>query len=74
MGGGGGKSVDTSAQEAELARQRAEAERLEAEAATKEKTRLEREEKQRMGRAGTLLTEGDGDTSAVKTLKTTLGG
>lgn len=74
MGGSGGKSVDTSAQVAELARQRTEAERLESEAAAKEKTRLEREEKQRAGRAGTLLTEGDGDTSAVKTLKTTLGG
>ncbi len=36
MGGGGGKSVDTSAQEADLARQRAEAERLETEASTKE--------------------------------------
>ena len=74
MGGGGGKSVDTSAQEAELARQREEAQRLEAEAAEKERRRLEREEKQRAGRASTLLTEGDGDTSAVKTLKTTLGG
>lgn len=73
MGGSGGKRADTSAQEAELARQRAEAERLEAEAAETERLRLEREEKQRRGRAGTLLTAGDGDTTAVKTLKTTLG-
>lgn len=73
MGGGGSKRADTSAQEAELALQRAEADRLEAEAAEKERIRLDREAKQRAGRAGTLLTEGDGDTSAVQTMKTTLG-
>jgi len=73
MGGGGGKSADTSAQEAELARQRAETERLEKEAADKEQARLDREAKQRQGRAGTLLTGGEGDTSAVPTTKTILG-
>jgi hypothetical protein len=73
MGGGGGKSQDASAQDAELARQRAETERLEKEAADKEAARLERERKQRAGRAGTLLTDGDGDTSAISARKKVLG-
>lgn len=73
MGGGGNKNADTSGQEAELARQRAETERLEKEAADVEAARLSREKKQRQGRAGTLLTGGEGDTSAVPTQKTVLG-
>ena len=73
MGGGGSKKADTSGQEAELARQRAETERLEQEAADKEAARNRRESRQRAGRAGTLLTSGEGDTSAAPTLKTVLG-
>lgn len=71
--GGGGKSVDTSAQEAALAAQQAEIERLEQEAAQEEALRAEREKKQRQGRLGTLLTSGEGDTSAVPAQKAVLG-
>lgn len=71
--GGGGKSPDTSAQEAELERQRAETERLEKEAADAEAARKDREARQRAGRAGTLLTGGEGDTSTTPVKKTILG-
>lgn len=76
--GGVFESPDNSGYDDALAAQqeatrKAEEEAAAAEAAAKKREEAQRE-RRRAGRLGTILTSGQGDTSEVKTKKSTLGG